>query len=227
LIRLTCDAELNLAVLLSKHPIRIVLKPSGVASTSNTNLPVAVPLRDSFEPKSGTISGSLIGGHGRKRCQSSTKRISKFEKGHNKLVARRVKDAVVTKLVPRAHFVQTWKVRNAGMDWPEGVHLVPCKGNRMGGPEVVPLTGKVASGCDAEVAVNLVAPQEPGTYKGLWRLCSMEGKKFGPRLLVVIEVVGSAPSDDEYVDHPAIRELADQAQRNERFAYERWNSYAC
>jgi len=102
------------------------------------------------------------------------------------------------KLAPGTPFVQTWRIRNGGLDWPAGSQLVfvAKKGDRMNGPDFVPVQGPVPSNTEVLVSVNLVAPQEFGEYTGVWRMCTPEGKKFGKRLSVSVSVTSSSSSSE-------------------------------
>ena len=43
----------------------------------------------------------------------------------------------------------------------------------------------------------MVAPDQPGRYVGFWRLVSADGRKFGQRVWVKIDVVCSSSSSDD------------------------------
>jgi len=95
-----------------------------------------------------------------------------------------------TPFAPGSPFVKTWRVKNSGTcDWGDGFQLVFASGEQMGGPASVPLSS-VAAGATTDVSVNLTAPSEPGTHKGVWRIRSKEGTVFGSNLTVVIAVSG-------------------------------------
>ncbi len=63
----------------------------------------------------------------------------------------------------------------------------------MGGPASVPVPA-TAAGSTADVSVDLVAPDEAGTYRGNWRMQSDGGLAFGPEIYVQI-VVPAPPAD--------------------------------
>jgi hypothetical protein len=114
--------------------------------------------------------------------------------------ARFVKDVGVqegVELAPSASFVKTWRFRNEGsMPWPEGCNLIfvsRLEGDRMGAPESVPVPA-AGVGQEVDVSVNMVAPTEVGRYVGYWRLAAADGKKFGHRVRVLINVVASSSS---------------------------------
>lgn len=81
-----------------------------------------------------------------------------------------------TRLEPGSAFVKTWRVRNAGTcDW-EGVRLVFAGGERMGAVNAVDVPATVA-GQEADVSVEMVAPELPGSYRTTWSLCH-DGTSF-------------------------------------------------
>jgi len=147
---------------------------------------------DKFEHKWGHKHGHK---HGHKRDEED----ESFTK--DKLTARHVKDVTIpdgTKLAPKTAFVKTWRVRNEGLEWPAGSRLIfiSKKGDHMEGPEFVPVEGPVLPNTEIDISVNLVAPEEPGLYTGVWRMCTAEGKKFGQRLWVSVTVTSSSSSDE-------------------------------
>ncbi len=98
-----------------------------------------------------------------------------------------------TAIAPGETFLKVWRVRNSGTcPWVEGYTLRFAEGAQMSGPATVPIPA-AAPGEVAELSVNLVAPTEPGTYRGNWQLCVGEGTCFGPVLYVQI-VAGATPS---------------------------------
>jgi hypothetical protein len=93
-----------------------------------------------------------------------------------------------TQVVSGAEFVKTWRLRNSGTcDWGEGFQLAFVEGEQMGdlASVSVPLT---PAGATADVTVRLQAPQEPGTYRGYWRMRAPDGREFGDRPFVQIVV---------------------------------------
>lgn len=84
-------------------------------------------------------------------------------------------------------FTKIWRVRNTGTcNW-EGYHLVFISGDLMGGitPKGLPL---VAPNATSDIAIDLVAPNYPGTYTATWRLRAPDGTIFGPDLMLLINV---------------------------------------
>ena len=83
-------------------------------------------------------------------------------------------------LAGRQPFVKIWRLRNEGTcTWTEGYDLVFIGGHAMGALPAVPLGAPVAPGETIEVAVDMIAPSQPGQYHGYWKLRSDQGLYFG------------------------------------------------
>jgi hypothetical protein len=77
-------------------------------------------------------------------------------------------------------FTKIWRLRNDGScAWGPGYSAVFVEGEALGAPEFVPLTRVVAPGRTIDLAVELVAPSESGTYPSFWMLRNPEGVLFG------------------------------------------------
>ncbi len=78
-------------------------------------------------------------------------------------------------------FTKTWQLRNDGVcTWNSSYAIVFDRGDSMGAPPSVPLTaGTVAPGETMDVSVDLIAPEDPGTYQGYWKLRNQAGEIFG------------------------------------------------
>ena len=88
-----------------------------------------------------------------------------------------------------ASFEKVWRLINDGcLEWGSGTRLVFSGGDRMGGPDSVPVRLTPPNNL-VDVGVPLTAPAEPGTYKGYWQLQAPDGSRFGPRVFVEIVVV--------------------------------------
>ncbi|MCW5877653.1 MAG: hypothetical protein KIS80_02145 [Anaerolineales bacterium] len=76
---------------------------------------------------------------------------------------------------------KTWRLQNVGTcNWVAGEYeLVFIGGTRMNGQNPLTITFGVLSGNYANFSINLVAPAEPGTYRGEWMLRSKGGDTFG------------------------------------------------
>ena len=96
-----------------------------------------------------------------------------------------------TAFSPGAPFDKVWQIENTGAcAWGAGQKLVFVSGERMGAPDNCPI-GPVAPGATTEIAVAMVAPEANGTYKGIWQMAAADGKPFGERFTVIVNVVAA------------------------------------
>lgn len=93
---------------------------------------------------------------------------------------------------PRVAFVKTWELRNTGTcDWDAGYQLKHVDGHALGstGSVVVPST---KAGADIEISVEMVAPDQPSTFRSAWQMCSGTGECFGT--VVYAQIVVAIPT---------------------------------
>jgi hypothetical protein len=102
---------------------------------------------------------------------------------------------------PDAEFTKIWRVRNDGScTWNGSYSLVYIDGAPAGSPASLPLFGNVRPGEMMDLAVDLRAPSQAGSYRSNWMLRSPEGVLFGlgaeadRPFWVEIRVVVSAPN---------------------------------
>jgi len=113
-----------------------------------------------------------------------------------------------TEFAPGTAFAKTWRLRNTGTcDWEAGTLLVLASGDGLGGPASVAVP-VVAAGATADVSVNLVAPNQPGAYKGNWQLQAPNGTRFGSIVFVQIVVPAPATSTPTRTATPTITPTA-------------------
>ncbi len=85
-------------------------------------------------------------------------------------------------LEPATSFDKTWRLRNTGScTWNSNYVLIFDHGDALSAPASVLLTnGKVHPGETIDATVpDLVAPNDPGSYQGFWKLRDGEGHVFG------------------------------------------------
>jgi hypothetical protein len=103
-----------------------------------------------------------------------------------------VKDVTIpdgTVLASGATFTKTWKLQNAGTStWTTSYSLAFVSGEQMGTITSVPLDQPVPPGQQIDVSVNLVAPVNPGTYQGYWKMKNTSGQFFNDAVYVLIAV---------------------------------------
>ena len=90
-------------------------------------------------------------------------------------------------------FIKTWRLENhTKMKWPKGCYLtvVGTFCDRMGAPEKIYIKDEdlPEPGFSIDIDVHFKAPEKPGYYMGYWRMCDPNGKMFGERLRVKIQV---------------------------------------
>ena len=77
-------------------------------------------------------------------------------------------------------FRKVWRLRNDGTcTWAPDYAVVFSSGQAMGGTAAVSFGTSVLPGSTIDLALNLVAPTTPGTYRGYWLLRSSRGLLFG------------------------------------------------
>jgi hypothetical protein len=85
-----------------------------------------------------------------------------------------------TVFTPGQSFTKTWRLKNSGTcAWNTGYSLVFYSGELMSGPASSALPTPVAPGQTADISVNLIAPANPGSYRGYWMLKNPAGTTFG------------------------------------------------
>ncbi len=85
-----------------------------------------------------------------------------------------------TVFAPGEVFIKTWRLKNIGATtWTTDYKVVFLEGSVMDGPLTVALSQTVAPGESVDISVDMVAPAEPGTYRGYWKMQNAEGQLFG------------------------------------------------
>ena len=83
-------------------------------------------------------------------------------------------------LYPGTTFTKIWRLKNVGTcTWTTSYDLVFMKGDQMDGDDVVGMPGNVAPGQVVDVLVDLIAPEDSGSYRGYWTLRDASGVLFG------------------------------------------------
>ena len=85
-----------------------------------------------------------------------------------------------TEFAPATEFSKRWQLRNNGTcPWSSEYGIVFVGGDLMSAEETLPLPQPVASGQTVEVSIDMIAPDEPGTYRGNWQIADASGEPFG------------------------------------------------
>lgn len=81
---------------------------------------------------------------------------------------------------PNARFTKIWRLQNVGTcTWNNQYSLVFVSGERMGAANVIQLNTTVVPGQAVDLAVEMIAPNQPGTYRSNWQLRNPQGQIFG------------------------------------------------
>lgn len=107
-----------------------------------------------------------------------------------------------TPLPPSTPFTKSWRLRNDGSCvWDEAYRLTFIGGDRMDAAHTLPLLHTVLPGGTVDLAVDLIAPGQPGSFQGFWKLQDAQGHLFGVggegnlSLWVMIEVQAELAAD--------------------------------
>jgi hypothetical protein len=95
-----------------------------------------------------------------------------------------VKDVTIedgTEIDAGEPFEKVWRLKNSGScTWTSGYNLIFDSGDQMDAPDHQQLTtGTVSPGQEIDVKVALVAPDDPGEYRGNFKLRNSDGADFG------------------------------------------------
>ena len=108
-----------------------------------------------------------------------------------------------TEFAPGEAFTKIWRVVNTGAcTWTTDYSVVYFSGEIMGASSSQPLDTEVAPNQSVDIVVDMVAPDQVGTYNGNWKLSNPDGVMFGigpggespfwVRIKVVSEVSGTS-----------------------------------
>ncbi len=85
-----------------------------------------------------------------------------------------------TSIKPKQKFTKVWSLKNIGTcTWDSEYAIVHVWGDQMKGGSPQPIGEAVEPGTIIQIAVDLVAPLNPGSYQGDWMLQDTEANKFG------------------------------------------------
>ncbi|MCB9076936.1 MAG: hypothetical protein H6631_05060 [Anaerolineaceae bacterium] len=93
-------------------------------------------------------------------------------------------------------FEKVWLLTNADTcPWGPGYTIRFMDGDPMGASREIALTERVEPETNGEISVPMIAPAEPGQYRGVWQLHDLNGEPFGPEMYLEIEVVPADPTE--------------------------------
>lgn len=89
-------------------------------------------------------------------------------------------------------FTKIWRLKNVGTcTWTTSYALVFVSGDSLGAPAAVAVPTNVGPGQTVDLAVNLIAPDQTGRYRGFWKLRNASSVLFG---------IGPSADSNFYVD---------------------------
>ena len=92
-------------------------------------------------------------------------------------------------VAPDSDVTVTWTLRNSGdCTWSRSYRLLFVRGERMDGPRTLRLREAVEPGETLTLAVDVAAPADAASYRGVWQLRNADGTRFGPELAIELEV---------------------------------------
>ncbi|XP_060065611.1 next to BRCA1 gene 1 protein-like [Ylistrum balloti] len=127
-----------------------------------------------------------------------------------------------TKVQPGTKLLKTWRMKNTGSrTWNDctKLHLVYGSFPSLNSNEDVKVL-PLAPGDEADISVELIAPEKPGKYQSHWKM-TQSGKQFGHRLLCMICVVPREvlePTGEEplKLDHVVVLNDVESKQQMEK-----------
>lgn len=142
-----------------------------------------------------------------KQCRKELKAMKKSSKPCAKVVGHLDMEEC-SEQVAGSCCLKTWKVKNTGAAvWPEDTIITFTKGHvKMiaDGYHAVPVTETVNPGEVTYIRSMFNVPNVPeGTFSVVYRLCDPNGKRFGPQLRTIIDVVAK---EEEVVSPPPVEE---------------------
>ncbi|MBK8989149.1 MAG: hypothetical protein IPM39_24305 [Chloroflexi bacterium] len=85
-----------------------------------------------------------------------------------------------TSFRPGTEFTKRWQLRNNGTCiWTTQYSVAFVGGEQMSAASNITFTRPVAPGQPIDIAVDMVAPTTPGTYRGNWQIADANGDPFG------------------------------------------------
>ncbi len=102
-------------------------------------------------------------------------------------------------------FIETWHIRNTGgVDWESEsgeFQWTFVDGDRLAGPDAVPVVGTVPAGQDYAVTAEFTAPTAAGEYVSRWQLQDPEGQPVGPAFTMRL-TVQEVPTETAVAEEP-------------------------
>ena len=85
-----------------------------------------------------------------------------------------------THMEPGQSFTKIWRLQNVGTcTWTSNYRVIFFSGERLGAPENMALNQEVSPGQSVDIAIDMLAPPQAGTFQGNWKLRNPNGVAFG------------------------------------------------
>ena len=99
-----------------------------------------------------------------------------------------------TDFEPGAEFTKVWRLRNSGTNtWTPEYSFAFLSGEQLSAPAEVPLSANIDPGATVDISVDMIAPQNAGSYLGHWKMRDPAGEFFEYAVYVQIDVMGEVP----------------------------------
>jgi len=176
----------------SEGPVRpvVVSDPTRTTVASGGSEPSVVPV------ESAPVADTAANDSGTSGAPTSTARAA-ASVAIEDLNAGFVADVTIPDgqwVAPGQILVKRWRIRNTGaVAWPAGTKLVFVSGTPLGTGDAGPVLA-VAVGEETTVTAPLAAPSKAGNYVAVWQLQTDDGRAFGVKLTVAINVGAQQPA---------------------------------
>ena len=115
-------------------------------------------------------------------------------------------------LAPGTLFYKTWRLHNTGTcSWDVTYRLEFLEGSVPATITSQPVPPAVPGGT-ADLTVPMYAPTAPGTHRSIWQMTAPDGKRFGPKVTVVIDVPAPPTPTPTATPLPFIEITADRTR---------------
>lgn len=106
---------------------------------------------------------------------------------------RTIRDGEIVQ--PGSTFTKIWRVKNTGTcHWDSTYQVQYIRGEQLG-VSLISEIPPARPGQEVDIAVKMVAPEDPGNYTSVWGLYTPGRRPFGEQLTVVITVPSPTPTD--------------------------------
>lgn len=120
-----------------------------------------------------------------------------------------------SQFAPGEEFEKVWRIQNAGdCPWGPGYTVRFLSGDFIANTRELPVQEVTQPNSNSDIAVQMIAPATPGTYRSAWQMFDLKGEAFGPEMYIEIVVTPPEPGDINEADTSTVYDFianADQA----------------